>query len=978
MHEALDAVVELDEDAERRDARDDALELLADELRHVLDLLHVGRLAFRLDGDALALGGPVRDVGERRAQLLLALARQRTAALERLAQQAVHDEVRIAADRRGEVCVVARGEAEVAETLRRVARLLHRTQRDGLDDARFGLSLDLFEHLLHVHRPDMARLVLMDEEAERAEQVVEVLDLLLGRLLVHAVHEGQVLFIHVLGDGLVRREHAFLDDGLGERALALDEGDGVALLVELDLDLGDVEVDGAAAVALGFHDVPQFLERLEHRQEVALRLDGLGVFVDEDFVDDVVGEAAVDVDDGGDDLIARDLALGAHLHLAGHREAVDALVEAADAVGERERQHRDDAVDEVNARAALARLAVERLALAHVPAHIGDVDAEEVGAVRLFLDVDAVVEVLGVVAVDGDDGEVAAVAAALVLIGRGVLLDVIRSVLHVLGELLREVVLAHDGEHVDARVALLAEHLDDLALRVVAAGRPFRDLDDDLRARARAAEMLLRHEDVVVELRVVRRHEGERLVALERADDPLVRALDDADDLALARAAFLLRRLDARHDAVAVHGRAERDARHEDVRILLRLLDIGDDEAKALRRHRELADNEVHAARDAVEVAAVLDDERLLFQRFERRGEGDLFLCREVHAFSDILRQHRAESILLHIGEDAVFQICFHIVPFTILSHSSRRPPGYGRLRPPQQQARLTRSALREEFRSLCKDGLPFYVERQQMAGVLQTDELFLTARDMFIEIARARRRRRMVALAVHDERRLRDLAEARLHARDDAEELMHGDERHARVALVHRRRHIAHAPPALRRVAARAEGARRQLVSAALRSDVHGRCEAHDAPERLLHREQEREHAAEGVADDGERPRAATQERRTVAHGVEPVLRRLAAQILLARRVTGEPHAEHRASPRLQKPAEEQEIGGTPREPMHEQHALRPARQEKRLRTGTNHPSSPLYLRPAARQAPHEKTPSPHTAENVSFITMSCGQSQW
>ena len=183
--------------------------------------------------------------------------------------------------------------------------------------------------------------------------------------------------------------------------------------------------------------------------------------------------------------------------------------------------------------------------------------------------------------------------------------------------------------------------------------------------------MLLRHEDIVVELRIVRRHESERLVALKRANDPLVRALDDADDLALARAPLLLGRLDARHDAVAVHGGAERDARHEDVRILLRLLDVGDDEAEALRRHRELADDEVHAARDAVEVAAVLDDERLLLECLERRGEGDLFLCREVHAFSDILRQHRAESVLLHIGEDAVFQICFHIVPFTIPSRSS-------------------------------------------------------------------------------------------------------------------------------------------------------------------------------------------------------------------------------------------------------------------------------------------------------------------
>ena len=102
-----------------------------------------------------------------------------------------------------------------------------------------------------------------------------------------------------------------------------------------------------------------------------------------------------------------------------------------------------------------------------------------------------------------------------------------------------------------------------------------------------------------------------------------------------------------------------------------------------------------------------------------------------------------------------------------------------------------------------------------------------------------------MIALAVHDERRLRDLAEARLHVRDDAEELMHGDERHARVTLVHRRRYIVHAPPVLRRVAPLAERARRQLVRAALRRDADGRREAHDAPQWLLHREQEREHAA-------------------------------------------------------------------------------------------------------------------------------------
>ena len=167
MDEALDAVLELDENAERRDAGDCARERLVDELRHVLDFLHVRRLALGLDGDALALRRVVGDVGELQPQLGLALLRQR-AGRERLAQQAVHDEVGVAADRRREMRVVARGEAEVAEAFRRVARLLHGAQRDGLDDLFFRTAFDLFEHLLHVDGAYFALFILMDEQAESA------------------------------------------------------------------------------------------------------------------------------------------------------------------------------------------------------------------------------------------------------------------------------------------------------------------------------------------------------------------------------------------------------------------------------------------------------------------------------------------------------------------------------------------------------------------------------------------------------------------------------------------------------------------------------------------------------------------------------------------------------------------------------------------------------------------------------------------
>ena len=86
--------------------------------------------------------------------------------------------------------------------------------------------------------------------------------------------------------------------------------------------------------------------------------------------------------------------------------------EAAHAAGEVGREHGDGAVGEVDGGAAEAGFEVERGAGADVVADVGDVDLEFEVAVGEGLDEDGVVEVAGGFAVDGDDGEVAEVAAA--------------------------------------------------------------------------------------------------------------------------------------------------------------------------------------------------------------------------------------------------------------------------------------------------------------------------------------------------------------------------------------------------------------------------------------------------------------------------------------------------------------------------------------------------------------------------------------
>src|SRR5205085_4246398 len=86
VDESLDEeVAELDEEAERRDARDEPLVLGADLVLHELDLLELQDLALRFHRDALAPRGMRGDLGE--------VGRNPHAAAERHVEETLHDEI---------------------------------------------------------------------------------------------------------------------------------------------------------------------------------------------------------------------------------------------------------------------------------------------------------------------------------------------------------------------------------------------------------------------------------------------------------------------------------------------------------------------------------------------------------------------------------------------------------------------------------------------------------------------------------------------------------------------------------------------------------------------------------------------------------------------------------------------------------------------------------------------------------------------
>ena len=143
----------------------------------------------------------------------------------------------------------------------------------------------------------------------------------------------------------------------------------------------------------------------------------VGVLLREDGVDGGVGHPLVAVDDAVVQLVADHVALGVDLHQARLHEAIDLRVERTQPRRQLVREHVHGALGEVDRGAALVGLLVERAPLPHVVRDVGDVHAEPVVAVRQALDGDGVVEVAGVLAVDGHRRHGAEVGAALDVLG---------------------------------------------------------------------------------------------------------------------------------------------------------------------------------------------------------------------------------------------------------------------------------------------------------------------------------------------------------------------------------------------------------------------------------------------------------------------------------------------------------------------------------------------------------------------------------
>ena len=395
--------------------------------------------------------------------------------------------------------------------------------------------------------------------------------------------------------GLVGQQHRLLHKPRRSRPVAHAHACGMALIVENDLGLARLEVDGSPGAAGALPQVPDAVEHAKHRGDgirlgsVDARQFGRRDRAREQPVHLVVAQARVRADRRGAGLGRDDGTPGVQPHAHRHGQPVLPRTQRAHVVAQALREHRDHAVHKVDRAGARPRLEVHRGAPGQVMGNVGNVDVEVKAPVGALAGTDGVVEVTGVGRVDGHAHDVAQVGAARVrgervahagahalclcerrraeLVGQAVARDDGLDVHVELGGRSHAPIDGHDGGGVGRRV------LDDAR----------RDDIPRHNAQTLGASVLRHDKEVVAKAVVERDHGAQGPRDLEAPEQRVGRPRDyGVDHGALSAATPATDDVDA--DLVAAHGLADPGSRH--LEGALRRLDHGRPRAQHAQRAR--------------------------------------------------------------------------------------------------------------------------------------------------------------------------------------------------------------------------------------------------------------------------------------------------------------------------------------------------------------------------------------------------------
>ena len=510
----------------------------------------IGRLQLRLQervhlhilAVALGIGGIAFRVGDMFRRLLERMRR----AVAFLKQRAMHHQVGVTADRRGEVRVFFLGQPVMPERLHVVTRAHQRTQKPDLQRRADGNAVELLQQLGNFRAlAQVAAWHLMTQHV-----LAIFVQAAFIRLLVDAVDRLLIFTHQARGHGFVGEQHVFLNQLMRHVVLHFFQAQNAALFVETDFRFGKIQRERTGLETSPPDILRQLMRVVEHL------LNGIFWRCLQEREHFLIAEPPLRMDHRWITFRLQHLAVIRHEKLHALGQAVHVGLERAQFIAQRLGQHRNHAVHQISRVAAFARLDVQRGAGLHVMRHVGDVNPELPLLRRNPAQTNRVVEILRVVGINRHHRVRPAIFPTRQILRQNRRANRARFRQNLLGKMQRQVVLPQHRQHVHAFLVGRAEHLDDFTFGIGVSRFPLAQFHHHLVADERRPAHVTRgrHVNVMRHPGIVG-HDVEKFAALlQRADDLRPLPFENAND----RTRFLTRTISAQtaRPAFATHEHA--------------------------------------------------------------------------------------------------------------------------------------------------------------------------------------------------------------------------------------------------------------------------------------------------------------------------------------------------------------------------------------------------------------------------------------
>ena len=140
------------------------------------------------------------------------------------------------------------------------------------------------------------------------------------------------------------------------------------------------------------------------------------------------------------------------------------MVQAAEIIGQLERQHGNDPIRQIYGSAPPIRFIIQKGAFGYIAGHIGYVNAQGEMTIFLLFAVDRIVQILGIRAIDGDNRHISIICHPFFRYNGA--RQIVRLLHEVIGKYMGQTMLGNNNVNIKALIAFVTDDFRHLAFRI--------------------------------------------------------------------------------------------------------------------------------------------------------------------------------------------------------------------------------------------------------------------------------------------------------------------------------------------------------------------------------------------------------------------------------------------------------------------------------------------------------------------------------